>query len=236
MLCQARSEDLVRRQVDAHPRRRAVTGPRPGRGFTARLVQHPAPDRHQLTRVLGDLQELDRCEQPALGMAPADQRLDPRQPLGGQLHDRLVVQLELAARERGAELQFQLGSCGRLASHRRLEEPHRALAVLLGRVHREVRRGDQLLRVVAAPGRRSRLRRWRRGATRRRRPAPSRRSRPAGARPPPPPPSAPARRPAAPRTRRLPGARPRRPAGCTWPGRVRPRTAARRRRRARRHR
>ena len=70
---------LHRRDVDRHrDRRHARSRPAPAGRLTARLEQHPAPDRQDQPVLLGQRDELGRLEQPALGMVPPKQGLDAR--------------------------------------------------------------------------------------------------------------------------------------------------------------
>ena len=65
--------------------------------------------------LLGDPDELRGREQAAAGVVPADQRLEPGDRLGGQVHRRLVVQHQLV----GARSPAGARSAGRQQVHRR---------------------------------------------------------------------------------------------------------------------
>ena len=60
-------------------------------------LQHPFADRHDQADFLGERDELVGRDQPALGMVPAQQRLEAGDLAGLQVDERLVVELELAA-------------------------------------------------------------------------------------------------------------------------------------------
>ena len=62
----------------------------------AGLAQHEPADRDDQPGLLGQRDEVQRRDQPAVGVLPADQRLDAGQPAGRQFDDRLVVDDELA--------------------------------------------------------------------------------------------------------------------------------------------
>ena len=52
----------------------------PGHGALARLAQDPAADRQDRAVLLGDLDELARRDEAAVGMLPADERLEAGDP------------------------------------------------------------------------------------------------------------------------------------------------------------
>ena len=64
------------------------------------LADHPAGDRGDLSAVLGLRDEQVRAHPLAIGAAPAQQRLGTHAAAAGQVHQRLVVQLELIAPQR----------------------------------------------------------------------------------------------------------------------------------------
>ena len=121
----------------------------------ARLL-HPAADRLDQPAVLGDRDELAGVEQAALGVVPAHQRLDAGDLAGAEAIDRLVVQLELVALERVAQLALGLEAAHGAGPHLGVEELAAGAAALLGPVHRGVGVADQQLGVdgsrVGGPG------------------------------------------------------------------------------------
>ncbi len=119
----------------------------------AGLGQDPPADSDDLPGVFSDIDELPPGEAPALGVVPAQQRLDPDGCAGGEVNDRLVRQRQLPGVGRVTQLGLETlgghpGGVGRFVEH--LDPPP---AVLLAPVHRGVRVGDQQLgvrvRVVA---------------------------------------------------------------------------------------
>jgi hypothetical protein len=67
------------------------------RRLTTGLAEHPAPDRDDLARLLGQWYELVGGHDAALGVVPADQRLRADDRLAVEVEDRLVEQEELFA-------------------------------------------------------------------------------------------------------------------------------------------
>ena len=57
----------------------------------ARLAKHPAADRHDQARALGERDELVGQQKPELGMLPAEQRLVAGDGAVRERHDRLVM-------------------------------------------------------------------------------------------------------------------------------------------------
>jgi hypothetical protein len=74
----------------------------------AGLAQRPLPERHHQTVCLGHPDELGGREQTPLRVLPADQGLDPADLAGRQVEHRLVVQAQLVAIDRPAEVGFLL--------------------------------------------------------------------------------------------------------------------------------
>ena len=95
-------------------------------------------------------------QQPALGVLPADQRLDALHLAGVQPHDRLVVHDELVDRV-AAQPGGDLEPPARGLAQRRREQVHAVAARALRREHRGVGVAEQLVRV--ARSRRGRRRR-----------------------------------------------------------------------------
>ena len=81
----------------------------------AGALLHPAPDRLDQAAVLGDRDELGRVEQAALGVLPADQRLEAGDLAAAEGDDRLVGEHELVALERVAQLLLELEPAQRRA-------------------------------------------------------------------------------------------------------------------------
>ena len=100
-------------------RRLAAAPSPPAAGF----AQHPAADRDDQAGLLGEGDEVARADEPALGVLPAQQRLDAAitRP-SEQPHDRLVVQLELAALECALQVGPQLEAREHARVHLGLEQ------------------------------------------------------------------------------------------------------------------
>ena len=78
-------------------------------------------------------------------MLPADQRLEARDLAGAEADHRLVVEGELVAVERVAQLAFDLEPAHRAGPHLGVEEDAAGAAAFLGPVHRRVGVADQQL-------------------------------------------------------------------------------------------
>ena len=75
---------------------------------------------------------------PALGVVPADQRLDAADLAAVEHHDRLVVDHELACDHSALELGLERQALGHGGPHRRLEDLEAGAAVALGVEHRHL--------------------------------------------------------------------------------------------------
>ena len=82
-------------------------------------------------------------------MVPADQGLEAADLVALEIDDRLVVELELAGRQRLAQVVLQGAPRLHLRVHLRLEEAEGAAAVALGAVERQVGVAHQLVGLVA---------------------------------------------------------------------------------------
>ena len=119
----------------------------PAERLAAGRLLHPAADRLDQAAVLGDRDELAGVEQAALGVVPAHQRLDADDLAAAQSDHRLVVQFELLALERVAQLALGLEPAHRARPHLGVEDLAAPAAALLGPVHRRVGVADQQLGV-----------------------------------------------------------------------------------------
>ena len=81
---------------------------------------------------------------PALGVVPADERLDPGHRAGRERHDRLVDDAELAELDGRLELRAELVPLADRGVHARVEHREAGLAVGLGQVHRHVGVADEV--------------------------------------------------------------------------------------------
>ena len=101
--------DLAGRHVDAHEQaRRRDAGLLPRHRALAGLAHDPAADRQDRAVLLGDLDELAGRDQPAIGMLPAHERLEPGDAPGLERDDRLVDEPQLAEVDRVLELGSEL--------------------------------------------------------------------------------------------------------------------------------
>src|SRR5918996_5545440 len=123
---------LDRREVD----RDSDLGP--GGGPSAGRAQDLLAERKDQAGVLGDRDEVLGRHPAPLVMMPARERLDPDRLLAPGVELELVVDLELAAQERGAEVALERLAGLQAAVHLRLEETEGVAALLLGPVERDV--------------------------------------------------------------------------------------------------
>ena len=115
--------DLLEREVDGHGRCVARHGGEHARGVAAALAQDPAADRDDEPGLLGDRDELVGRHHAALGVVPAQQRLDARRrarrpaarPAGSSSS-------QLAGGERALQIGPQLQALQHALVHARLEE------------------------------------------------------------------------------------------------------------------
>ena len=98
--------------------------------------------------MLGEVDELVRPEQPALGMLPADERLDASHAAVDHRRLRLVVDDDLAPVERVAQLADEREPLGRVLVGGRVVDLE-ARAGVLGDVHRDLGALEQGIDVAA---------------------------------------------------------------------------------------
>ena len=106
--------------------------------MTARFADHPRPDRDDQAGVLGDGDERHRRDLSTRRVRPAQQRLEPFDLTARELHHRLVVEVELTAFQRLAQVVLEGESLGRPVPHRFVEHGHRVAPGFLRLVHRGV--------------------------------------------------------------------------------------------------
>jgi hypothetical protein len=138
---------LTGRDVDGDLERLAA----PARALGAGLAQDPRPDLGDLAGALGDRDEHGRRDDAQPRVAPAQQRLDPDEHATRQRDLRLVVEVELVARQRPAQGAFELEALHGAGAHGVVEHLAARLAQLLGAVHRGVGVGQQRGRARPAP-------------------------------------------------------------------------------------
>lgn len=123
---QAVMPELTDREIDSNPQ---MIGP--SRRCAAGFEQYPLTDMNNEPGFLGERYEFHRRDQPPLGMAPSDQRLEARQAVVIKLHYRLVVKFELSLLQRLVQLGRQhVTSLGFKPHFRQIETVGRASALL----------------------------------------------------------------------------------------------------------
>ena len=96
--------------------------------------------------LLGQADERERRHQTALGVLPADERLEPDDPVGPEVDDRLVVGAQLVALEGAPEVALEIEALERLGAHRRVEQREVPGRIALGPDHRDLGLAQQLVR------------------------------------------------------------------------------------------
>ena len=112
-------------------------------------MQHELTELDDEAGLLGERNEVERRDQAALRMVPAQQRLEGDYAIAGDVADGLVVRLEFVALERRPHIHFQQAPRLRARVHAGLEEAIGAAAVGLGAVQREVGVLQQLVGIAA---------------------------------------------------------------------------------------
>ena len=111
------------------------------------LAHDPVADRLDQAELLGERDEVAGRHHRAVGLDPADQRLDTPHPARREVEDRLVVQRPSLALHRLAQAGHEL------ELRRRVERApvgdHVGVAALLGLQHRRVRVAQEAARLVA---------------------------------------------------------------------------------------
>ena len=75
----------------------------PAQRVTAYLLEHPRPDLHDDPGLLRERYEVERRDQPALRMHPAQERFDTDGAVRDQRDLGLILDIELALLERHAQ-------------------------------------------------------------------------------------------------------------------------------------
>ena len=100
-----------------------------------RLVEYPIAEQDDQAAFLGERDEAVRRHETALGVIPAEQRLEAEQALGVGGEDRLVKDPKVLVFDRASHLVFELKALARLMVHVWVEQLSRVLAVRLDEVH-----------------------------------------------------------------------------------------------------
>ena len=96
------------------------------------------------------MDEVVGADHSALGVAPAQKRLEPDDSLVGEIDQRLVVKLELIAGERMAQVPFDRHPFQETLPQRGVERLVASTAELFGAVHGSLGVSQQLLGSLAA--------------------------------------------------------------------------------------
>jgi len=115
-------------------------------------AQHPVTDRHDQSRFLGDVDQLQHRHGAELRVVPAQQRLESGEFAGRELELRLVMQAQLVAVQGAAQLALDRHAAQRAVAHRGLEERVAAVGAALGEVHRQIGVVQQGGRIPAISG------------------------------------------------------------------------------------
>ena len=115
------------------------------RAWQAGLPQHPLADARDQPGLLGQPQELARLDHAALGVVPADQRLEADDLAAAQVDLRLVEEPELALLDGPLEVGLGARAGAHAAAHAVVEHLV-GDALALRAVHRLVGVADQLAR------------------------------------------------------------------------------------------
>ena len=140
-----RHRELARRQVDAHhevARRRVAALPLAD--LLARGLEHPAADRQDEARLLGERDERQRRHDAAGRVEPAQERLHADDPAGRELDDRLVVEPELGAVDGAPQVVLERRPVDGLGVHLGVEQDRRPDRVELRAVERDLRLLEQV--------------------------------------------------------------------------------------------
>ena len=139
--------ELPRRYVDRDRHLVGPTGSPAGR--PSRSTQSPKGTIRPISSARG--MKIHRLDEAALGVPPAEQRLEAHQCVAVEVDLRLVVELQLPQRERLAEVDLHRPAGHRPFVHRGLEDAEPVPAAALGVVEGEVGRPQQLLVVPPVP-------------------------------------------------------------------------------------
>ena len=111
-------------------------------------IQRPSGSISRLSSAIG--MNSPGSSRPRVGVLPADERLDPDQPLAAELEDRLVVQDQLVVSQRSRQRLLELHPLDHRRVHLRLVDLLLALALGLRSVEREVGVAQQVVGLAVA--------------------------------------------------------------------------------------
>ncbi|EXI75312.1 MAG: hypothetical protein AW07_01213 [Candidatus Accumulibacter sp. SK-11] len=133
---QIRIVQLGCREVDRD--RHFVAGRAPESLLPTRFGEHPGADRDDQSAILGHRNEARRRNQSVFRVPPANQRFGAEQPAAAALDSWLVVDAQLPALDRDAQVVLDLHSLARAPVHLEGKELGVVAALLLRLVHRRV--------------------------------------------------------------------------------------------------
>ena len=137
--------ELAGRDVDRHARPRRVAERDPARDLLARLLEDPAAELDDQPGPLGERDELVGADTAALGVLPAQQRLDADDVLVGQPDLGLVLEVQLVVLQSAPQVALQRDLAQHPQAHRGVEDLVLVAAGLLGAMHRRVGVAQQVL-------------------------------------------------------------------------------------------
>ena len=111
----------------------------------ARLAKDVQAEFADQSRLLGDGDELTGIDHAPARVVPAHQSLDTDRPAGGDVHDRLIEEAELAPLDGPFEVAAYLQPARGNLLHAGLEDLEAALALHLGAIHGHVGAAYELL-------------------------------------------------------------------------------------------
>src|SRR6476646_8121185 len=124
-------DQLSNREVDPHRLRRIVAVlAAPHLALTARLLEHPAADFRDETRLFGDVNEIAWRHQTALWMFPTQQCFDSDDSPTVQRDNGLVVHTELIPLERSAKVGLEAKPSHGFLVHARIEDLETSASLL----------------------------------------------------------------------------------------------------------
>ena len=122
----------------------------PYRQLAARFAQRPHAKLVDETRFLGDGDELRGHHDPSVAAPPSKQRLEARQLLRCERHDRLIAQLEFAAFDAEPHVVFQVQPVHRRSPHTDVEDLLPISSECFRPIHRGIGIAKDVFRVRVA--------------------------------------------------------------------------------------
>ena len=153
MLDQIGLHKLLAREIHTHcqrSRRRKLLLPEVH--LLARRAQDPGPDRHNQACLLGRRDELEWGDEPALGVLPTHQGLEPHELAAVQVHQGLVEDDKFLAFHGPSQINFHLQERHSTGIHVGVEDLIARLAVGFGTIHGGFGIAYDLLRPIIACG------------------------------------------------------------------------------------